>query len=51
MEQEEKKYSSCLICQRDLDKRKDGGEYRVVKTERESYRGEEKWQVCWCCRD
>ena len=33
--------------------RKDGGEDRVARTERESNRRrrEEKWQTCWCCQD
>ena len=33
--------------------RKDGGEDRAARTERESdsRRREEKWQACWCCRD
>ena len=38
----------------DLLKRKDGGEGRVARTERESdrrRRREEKWQARWCCRD
>ena len=45
--------SSCQICQRDWDKRKDGGENKVTRTERESKsrRREEKWQTCWCCRN
>ena len=31
-------------------KRKDGGEDRLARTERESdsKRREEKWQACWC---
>ena len=34
-------------------KRKDGGENRVARTEREldKRRGEVKWQTCCCCRD
>ena len=53
IEQGEREDSSCLICHRVVDKRKDGGEDRVVRTQRESdrRRKEEKWQTCWCCRD
>ena len=49
----EKEDSSCQICHRVSGKRKDGGEDRVARTERESdrRRKEEKWQICWCCRD
>ena len=36
MEQEEREHSSCQICHRVWDKRKDGGEDRVARTERES---------------
>ena len=40
------------FCQRNLCKRKDGGDDRVVRTERVSDRKrKEKWQTCWCCRD
>ena len=53
IEHEEREDSSCLICDRVLGKKKDGGEDRVVRTERESdsRRREEKWQTCRCCRD
>ena len=53
IEQEEREDSSCQINQRVSGKRKNGGEDRVVRTERESDRRgrEEKWQTCWCCRD
>ena len=53
IEQEERKDSSFQICPRDLGKTKDGGEDRVVRTERESNkrRREKKWQTCWCCQD
>ena len=53
IEQEEREDSSCQIYQRVSGKRKNGGEDRVVRTERESdrRRREEKWQTCWCCRD
>ena len=53
IEQKEREDSSFQICNRVSDKRKDGGEDRVVRTERESdrRRREEKWQTCWCCRD
>ena len=53
IEQDEREDSSCQICHRVSDKRKDGGEDRVARTERESdsRRREEKWQTCWCCRD
>ena len=53
IEQEERQDSSCQICHRVLDKRKNGGEDRVARTERksDSRRREEKWQTCWCCRD
>ena len=53
IEQKERKDSSCQICHRVWDKRKDGGEDRVARTERESNRRrrEEKWQTCWCYRD
>ena len=38
--------SSCQICHRVWDKRKDGGEDRVARTKRESdNRREEKWQI------
>ena len=37
-EQKERENSSCQICQRVGDKRKDGGEDRVARTERESDR-------------
>ena len=52
-EQEDREDSSCQICHRVWDKRKDGGEDRVARTERESNsrRREEKWQACWCYRD
>ena len=52
IEQKEREDSSCQICHRVWDKRKDGGEDRAARTERESDRrkGEEKWQSCWCCR-
>ena len=51
--EQERKDSSCQICQRVSDKRKDGGEDRVARTERESdsRRRQEKWQTCWWCRD
>ena len=49
IEQEKKKDS---LWERVCGKRKDGGEERVAKTERESNkRREEKWQTCWCCQD
>ena len=50
---QEREDSSCQICHRVSGKRKDGGEDRVARTERESdnRRREEKWQTCWCCRD
>ena len=53
IEQEDRKDSSCQIFHTVRDKRKDGGEDRVARTERESYnrRRKEKWQTCWCCRD
>ena len=53
IEQEEREDSSCQICQRVRDKRKDGGEDRAARTEQEpdSRRREAKWQTCWCCRD
>ena len=53
IEQEDKEDSSCLICHRVWDKRKDGEQDRVARTERESdnRRREEKWPTCWCCRD
>ena len=52
IEQKEREDSSCQICHRVWDKRKDGGEDRVVRTKRESdnMRREEKWQTCWYCR-
>ena len=45
--------SSCQICQRVCGKRKDRGEDRMVRTERESdsRRREDKWQTRWCCRN
>ena len=51
--EQEREDSSCQICQRVSGIRKEGGEDRVVRTERESdkRRREEKWQACWCCRD
>ena len=53
IEQEEREDSSCQICHKVGDKRKDGGEDRVARTKRESDRRkrEEKWQTLWCCRD
>ena len=53
IEQKEREDSSCQICHKVWDKRKDGGEDRAARTERESdrRRREEKWQTCWCCRD
>ena len=53
IEQEEREDSSCQICHRVSDMRKDGGEDRVARTEPESdsRRREEKWQTGWCCRD
>ena len=53
IEQENRKGSSCQICQRDSGRRKNGEETRVVRTERQSdrRRTEEKWQTCWCYRD
>ena len=53
IKQEEREDSSCQICHRVCGKRKDGGEDRVVRTERESdrRRREERWQTCWCCQD
>ena len=53
IEQEEKEDSSCQICHRVWGKRKDRGEDRVARTERESdrRRREEKRQTCWCCQD
>ena len=48
-EEEEREDSSC---QRVSDKRNNGGQDRVARTERESdNRRDEKWQTCWCCRD
>ena len=38
IEQEEREYSSCQICQRDREEKKDGREDRIVRTERESDR-------------
>ena len=51
--EQEREDSSCQICHRVWDNRKDGGEDRVASTERESdnRRREEKWQTLWCCRD
>ena len=51
--EQERENSSCQIYQRVSGKRKDVGENRVARTERESDRRkrEEKWQTCWCCRD
>ena len=48
IEQEEREDSSCQICHRVGDKRKNGGEDRVATTEQESdrRRREEKWQTC-----
>ena len=49
-EQEERKDNSCQICHRVWGKRKkDRGEDRVARTERESdrRRREEKWQTLW----
>ena len=53
IEQKEREDSSCHICHRVWDERKDGGEDRVARTERESdnRRREEKLQTLWCCRD
>ena len=53
IEQKEREDSSCQICHKIWDKRNDGGEDRVVRTERESdrRRREEKWQTLWGCRD
>ena len=53
IEQEEREDHSCQIYHRVWDKRKDGGEDRVARTERQSdnRRREEKWQSLWCCRD
>ena len=53
IEQEEREDRSCQICHRVWDNRKDEGEDRVARTERESHsrRREEKWLTCWCCRD
>ena len=53
IEQERQEDSSCQICHRVWDKRKDGGKDRMARTERESdsRRREEKWQTLWCCRD
>ena len=50
IEQEEREDSSCQIFQRVWGKRKDGGEKRVARTERESdrRRREVKWKICWC---
>ena len=49
IEQEEKEDRSC---QRNRSRRRDGGEDRVARAEREPDRKrEEKWQTCWCCRD
>ena len=50
IEQEEGEDSFCQIYQRDRSKKKDGGEDRVARTERESDR-KKKWQTLWCCRD
>ena len=48
IEQEEREDSSCQICHRVWDKRKDGG----WRGQNESQTGgEEKWQTLWCCRD
>ena len=49
IEQEEREDSSCQICHKFLDKRKDGGDDRVARTERESdrKRREEKWKILW----
>ena len=51
--EQERVDSSCQICHRVSGTRKDRGEDRVARTERESdsRRREEKWQSCWCCRD
>ena len=53
IEQEEREDSSFQIGHRVSGQRKDGGEHRMARTERESdrRRREEKWQTCWCCRD
>ena len=53
IEQEEREDSSCQICHRVWDKRKDGGKDKAARTERESdrRRRKEKWQTCWCCLD
>ena len=49
---QEREDSSCQICHRVRDKKKDGVENRVARTERESdNRREGKWQTCWCYRD
>ena len=52
-EQEERGDSSCQICHKVWDNRKDGGEDRMARTEQESdrRRREEKWPTLWCCRD
>ena len=51
--EQETEDSSCQIYHKVWDKRNDGGEDRVARTEpeSESRRREEKWQTCWCCRD
>ena len=49
----EREDNSCQICHRVSGKKKDGGEDRVARTERESdrRRREEKWKTCWCYQD
>ena len=49
--EQEREDSSCQICQRVVGKRKDGGETEWRGQNESQIVGEEKWQVCWCCRD
>ena len=51
--EQEREDSLCQIRHRVSGRKKDRGEDRVARTERESdsRRREEKWQTCWCVRD
>ena len=52
IEHEDREDSFFQICQKFEVEKKDGGEDRVARTQRESHsRREEKWQTCCCCRD
>ena len=46
IEQEEREDSSCQICERVCSRRKDGGEDRVVRTERKSDRRRRRKEKC-----